>query len=50
MVNSQLNGHGEIKTPVFMAVGTAATVKGVHQIELKDEYANFVRSLKFDIN
>ena len=29
--------HGEIKTPVFMAVGTAATVKGVHQPELKDD-------------
>jgi queuine tRNA-ribosyltransferase len=29
--------HGEIKTPVFMAVGTAGTVKGVHQPELKDD-------------
>ncbi len=29
--------HGEIQTPVFMAVGTAATVKGVHQVELKDD-------------
>ena len=23
--------HGEIKTPIFMPVGTAATVKAVHQ-------------------
>ena len=29
--------HGEIKTPVFMAVGTAGTVKGIHQPELKDD-------------
>ena len=29
--------HGEINTPVFMPVGTQATVKGVHQSELKDE-------------
>ena len=29
--------HGEINTPVFMPVGTQATVKGVHQRELKDE-------------
>ena len=27
--------HGEIQTPIFMPVGTAATVKGVHQQELK---------------
>ncbi len=26
--------HGDIETPVFMPVGTAATVKGVHQREL----------------
>ena len=25
--------HGEINTPVFMPVGTQATVKGVHQSE-----------------
>ncbi len=30
-------GHGEIATPVFMPVGTAGTVKGVHQRELKDD-------------
>jgi len=29
--------HGEIKTPIFMPVGTAATVKGVHTRELKDD-------------
>lgn len=27
-------GHGEIKTPIFMPVGTAGTVKAVHQREL----------------
>jgi queuine tRNA-ribosyltransferase len=29
--------HGEILTPIFMPVGTAGTVKGVHQHELKDD-------------
>ncbi len=29
--------HGIIHTPIFMPVGTAASVKGVHQTELKDE-------------
>nr|WP_299074505.1 tRNA guanosine(34) transglycosylase Tgt [uncultured Allomuricauda sp.] len=29
--------HGTIKTPIFMPVGTVASVKGVHQRELKDE-------------
>ncbi len=29
--------HGQIKTPIFMPVGTAATVKGVHLYELKDD-------------
>ena len=29
--------HGEINTPVFMPVGTQASVKGIHQRELKDE-------------
>ncbi len=28
--------HGSIQTPIFMPVGTAATVKGIHQHELKD--------------
>ena len=29
--------HGVIETPIFMPVGTAGTVKGVHQQELKSE-------------
>jgi queuine tRNA-ribosyltransferase len=29
--------HGDILTPIFMPVGTAATVKGVHQRELQDD-------------
>ncbi|NNF33517.1 MAG: tRNA-guanine transglycosylase, partial [Saprospiraceae bacterium] len=29
--------HGMIETPIFMPVGTQATVKGVHQEELKNE-------------
>ncbi|MEJ6793654.1 MAG: tRNA guanosine(34) transglycosylase Tgt [Flavobacteriales bacterium] len=29
--------HGVIKTPMFMPVGTAATVKGVHQHELEND-------------
>ncbi|MBB1148891.1 MULTISPECIES: tRNA guanosine(34) transglycosylase Tgt [unclassified Myroides] len=29
--------HGVIETPIFMPVGTVATVKGVHQSELKEE-------------
>lgn len=29
--------HGQIKTPIFMPVGTAATVKSVHQRELKED-------------
>lgn len=29
--------HGTIETPIFMPVGTSATVKGVHQRELKNE-------------
>ena len=28
--------HGSIQTPIFMPVGTAATVKGIHQHELID--------------
>lgn len=27
--------HGTIETPIFMPVGTVASVKGVHQSELK---------------
>ena len=29
--------HGTIETPIFMPVGTAASVKAVHQHELKDD-------------
>lgn len=29
--------HGTIETPIFMPVGTSATVKGIHQRELKNE-------------
>jgi queuine tRNA-ribosyltransferase len=29
--------HGTIETPIFMPVGTVASVKGVHQRELKDD-------------
>ena len=29
--------HGDIETPIFMPVGTAGTVKGVHQKELKQD-------------
>lgn len=31
------SAHGAIETPIFMPVGTAGTVKGVHQQELKDD-------------
>ncbi len=29
--------HGEVRTPIFMPVGTAATVKGVHPAELREQ-------------
>eukprot|EP01136_Pigoraptor_vietnamica_P024758 Opistho-1_new@78057 len=29
--------HGDIQTPIFMPVGTAGTVKAVHQRELKED-------------
>jgi len=29
--------HGTIETPIFMPVGTAGTVKGIHQHELKND-------------
>ncbi len=32
-----LTDHGTIETPIFMPVGTVATVKGVHQRELRDD-------------
>lgn len=30
-------GHGRIETPIFMPVGTVASVKGVHQRELEED-------------
>ena len=32
-----LTDHGTIETPIFMPVGTAATVKGVHQQDLAQD-------------
>ena len=32
-----ITDHGNIQTPIFMPVGTAGTVKTVHQRELKDD-------------
>lgn len=32
-----ITDHGIIQTPIFMPVGTVASVKGVHQRELRDE-------------
>lgn len=32
-----LTDHGGIETPIFMPVGTAGTVKGVHQRELQED-------------
>ncbi len=32
-----LTGHGEIKTPIFMPVGTQGSVKGILQRDLKEE-------------
>ena len=29
--------HGKVRTPIFMPVGTVASVKGVHQRELREE-------------
>ena len=31
-----ITDHGKIETPVFMPVGTVASVKGIHQQELKE--------------
>ena len=36
-VGEIVTDHGTIQTPIFMPVGTAGTVKGVHQQELKDD-------------
>ncbi|NER09070.1 tRNA guanosine(34) transglycosylase Tgt [Muriicola jejuensis] len=32
-----ITDHGSIRTPIFMPVGTVASVKGVHQKELREE-------------
>jgi len=32
-----LTSHGEIQTPVFMPVGTAGTVKAIHNKDLTDQ-------------
>jgi queuine tRNA-ribosyltransferase len=32
-----LTDHGSVQTPIFMPVGTAASVKGVHQRELRED-------------
>ncbi|TZF82678.1 tRNA guanosine(34) transglycosylase Tgt [Pedobacter sp. BS3] len=32
-----ITGHGTINTPIFMPVGTAGSVKAVHQRELRDD-------------
>ena len=29
--------HGVVKTPIFMPVGTAATVKGIFHRDVRDE-------------
>ena len=29
--------HGKVATPIFMPVGTAGTVKGVHQHEILED-------------
>jgi queuine tRNA-ribosyltransferase len=38
--------HGTIQTPIFMPVGTAATVKAVHQHELRDDIKGFASARK----
>ena len=30
-------GHGKIETPIFMPVGTAGSVKAIHQRELEED-------------
>jgi queuine tRNA-ribosyltransferase len=32
-----ITDHSEIQTPIFMPVGTAGTVKGIHQLELQED-------------
>ena len=43
--------HGDIQTPIFMPVGTAGTVKAVHQKELKEDIkAQIIQKHKIIIN
>ncbi len=35
-----ITDHGVIETPIFMPVGTAGSVKGVHQHELENDIKN----------
>ncbi len=35
--SEMITDHGKIETPIFMPVGTVASVKGVHQRELKED-------------
>ena len=39
--------HGKIQTPIFMPVGTAGTVKAVHQRELEEDIKASDSSLNF---
>ncbi len=34
---SLITDHSEIQTPIFMPVGTAGSVKGIHQRDLQDD-------------
>ena len=36
-VGTITSDHGVVETPIFMPVGTAASVKGIHQRELKND-------------
>ena len=35
-----ITDHGKVETPIFMPVGTAATIKGVHQTDLKKDISS----------
>ena len=39
--------HGQIQTPIFMPVGTAGTVKAVHQRELKDDIKQKIQKIAY---
>ena len=42
--------HGIVQTPIFMPVGTAASVKGVHQHELENDITIFHAKAVKDIS